>query len=85
MRIHLKPAPIEVRTDAEGRPAALTLGGHPHRVQTVEDVREPRLEWWSPAGEVHRVYYLVTTDRGLICEVYHDVRGGGWFLARTMD
>jgi len=34
---------------------------------------------------VHRKYHLVTTESGLICEIYEDVAGGGWFLARVMD
>ncbi len=85
MRIHAAPKGIEVRAGESGAPVLLSIDGHPHRVKTVEDVLEPCLDWWSPAGEAHRVYYLVTTDRGLICEVYRDVATGAWYLARTFD
>jgi hypothetical protein len=34
---------------------------------------------------VHRVYYLVTTNLGLIAEIYHDHVGDAWFLARVFD
>lgn len=76
---------IRVRADGAGRPLAFVWNGRPHRVQSVEEVREPRLDWWSSAGEVHRVYYLVTTDRGPICEIFHDVPSGRWFVARVYD
>lgn len=85
MRHHAEGQPVAATADAAGRPVTFVLGGRTHRVETVEDVREPRLEWWSPVGEVHRVYYLVTTDRGWICELYHDVAGGAWYLARVFD
>jgi len=84
MRVH-EGAAIRVREDAAGRPATLTIHGETHRVETIEEVREPRLDWWSPSGEIHRVYYLVTTHLGWICEVYRDVAGSGWYLARRFD
>ena len=77
--------PIRVRIGDNGHPLAFTWRGQPHRVATVEDVREPRLDWWSATGEIHRVYYLVTTDRGLICEIYRDVAADAWYLARVFD
>lgn len=85
MRTYPPATPIPVRADDAGRPAALTLSGENHAVKRVENVHEPRLDWWSPAGEVHRRYFLVTTDHGLICEIYHDVAGGRWYLAQTFD
>ena len=85
MRLYPNGDPIRARTDDAGRPLAFTWHGQPHRIATIEDVREPRLDWWAPTGEVHRVYYLVTTDRGLICEIYRDVPTGGWFMARLYD
>ncbi len=42
-------------------------------------------------GEVHRVYFLVVTNQGMICEIYRDVAGGegrepgSWWMARLYD
>jgi len=85
MRLYTQGLPIRVRTGPDGRPLAFTHTGHTHRVASVEEVREPRLDWWSQAGEAHRVYYLLTTRRGMICEIFEDKAGGGWFLARVYD
>lgn len=85
MRQYGQDAAIRVRADAEGRPLAFAWRGEPHRVDSVEEVREPRLDWWSASGEVHRVYYLVVTHRGLVCEIYRDVGSGEWHLGRRYD
>jgi hypothetical protein len=76
---------IRARADRAGHPIAFVFQGYPHRVESVEEAREPRLDWWSPAGEIHRTYYLVSTDRGMICEIYRDMLTGDWFLARVFD
>ena len=85
MRLHPEGLAIRVRTDVKGQPLAFTHAGQTHQVDGIEDVREPRLDWWSPLGEAHRVYYLLTTRRGMICEIFEDKVGGGWFLARVYD
>ncbi|MGD8516025.1 MAG: DUF6504 family protein [Anaerolineae bacterium] len=53
--------------------------------------------WWGPtpepgsvptseAGEaIWREYVKVTTHSGLLCLLYHDLLGGGWYLARVYD
>ena len=76
---------IRVRADATGRPLAFVWNGQPHRVDSVEEQREPDLDWWAPTGEIHRAYYLVTTDRGPICEIYRDLISGDWFMSRQYD
>jgi hypothetical protein len=76
---------IHVRVDEAGGPTFFTWAGHAHRILSIEDVREPRLDWWSVSGEVHRVYYLVLTEPGLICEIYHDVPHDAWYLAQVLD
>ncbi|MCB0216249.1 MAG: hypothetical protein KDH92_06415 [Chloroflexi bacterium] len=85
MRLHPQGLPIRVRCDEGGRPLAFTHAGQTYQVSGVEDVREPHLDWWSPAGAAHRIYYLLTTQRGMICEIFEDRAGGGWFLARVYD
>ncbi|MFQ5459177.1 MAG: DUF6504 family protein [Anaerolineae bacterium] len=77
--------PLRVHTDPQGQPRAFVWHGATHRVASIEEVREPHLDWWSPDGEVHRLYYLVVTHRGLICEVYRDVITNAWRLARIFD
>jgi hypothetical protein len=85
MRQYADGEPIRVRVDAEAKPRAFAWRGRVHRVDTVEDIREPQLEWWSASGEIHRLYYLLTTNRALICEIYEDRHTGAWFLSRTFD
>lgn len=85
MRQYPSGLPIRVRAAEDGRPQAFTWRGVTHRVETVEDVREPHLDWWVPSGEVHREYWLVTTHAGLVCEIYRDVGSGEWFLGRRYD
>jgi len=85
VRQYIRGDPIRVQATGDGRPVAFSWHGQLHRVATIEDVREPRLEWWSPSGEVHRRYHLVTTHQGLICEIYHDMTGGGWYMGRVYD
>lgn len=85
MRQHPTGDPIRVRADGEGRPLAFVWNGHPHRVETIEETREPRLDWWAPGGEIHRAYFIVTTDRGLIAEIFRDMPSDAWFVARLFD
>jgi len=85
MRHYSPGQPIRVQSGAQGQPLVFVWRGETYRVETIEDVREPRLDWWSPTGEIHRVYYLVTTHRSLICEIYRDVPTAQWFLGRVYD
>lgn len=85
MRQYVKGDPIRVQADDQGRPLAFSWHGHVHRVATIEDLHEPRLQWWSAGGEVHRRYYLVTTHRGLICEVFYDLTADEWSISRMFD
>jgi hypothetical protein len=85
MRLYRPGDPIRVRCSGEGRPLAFTWHGEPYRVDSIEEVREPRLDWWSATGEIHRVYFLVVTNRALICEIFRDVPTGEWFMARVFD
>jgi hypothetical protein len=75
----------------QGNPRSFVWQGDQHRVESIEDVREPRLDWWSVTGEIHRTYYLVITNHGLICEVFRDEAGtegrvpGSWPMSRVFD
>lgn len=85
MRQHPTGDPIRVQTDGHGRPLAFRWHGILHRVATIEDVREPALDWWSASGEIRRRYFLVTTQDGAICELYQNLANHDWFLSRLYD
>jgi hypothetical protein len=41
--------------------------------------------WWEPGEALWREYWKVTTDRGFLCLLYHDLLGDGWFLSQLYD
>ena len=85
MRQYPEGVPIRVRVQGDGSPVAFVWAGETHRIETIEAVREPRLDWWAAGGEVHRLYYLVVTHRGVVCEIYRDVAADEWFVGRRLD
>jgi hypothetical protein len=91
MRLWQNGAPLKVLADVGGQPLSFIWDRDLHRVDSIEDVREPRLDWWAATGEIHRVYYLVITNQGLICEVYRAEVGGegrapgSWWMSRAWD
>lgn len=86
MRSYDPPLPIRARVTADGMPHSFVLDGVTFVVDTIEEVREPRLDWWlGPEHEVHRTYYLVTTNRGMVAELVRDEVAGTWGVARRLD
>jgi hypothetical protein len=41
------------------------------------------LDWWRQP--VAREYWRVLLDESLLCELFRDRLGGGWFLERVYD
>lgn len=86
MRSYDPPLPVRVRTAGDGRPQAFVLDGVTYVVETIEEVRAPRLDWWlGPEREAHRTYYLVTTNRGMVAEIVRDEVARMWGMARRFD
>ncbi len=52
---------------------------------TVEPIARWKVEtsWWD--RPVVREYWQVVLNSDLLCELYHDVAGGGWFVERVYD
>lgn len=86
MRSYDPPLPIRARVAADGSPVAFVLEGVTYVVDTIEEVRAPRLDWWlGPELEVNRMYFLVTTNRGMVAELVRDEVAGTWGMARRFD
>lgn len=85
MRSYDPPLPVRVRAAPDGRPQAFVWDGVTHAVESIEGVREPRLDWWAAEGEQHRRYYLIVTTRGLVVELVRDEVAGEWAVARRLD
>ena len=65
-------------------PAGLVAEGQCHRIVEVCNHWRIHTRWWE-AEAVWREYWKMTTDTGLLCLLYHDLRTGNWFLARLYD
>lgn len=85
MRQYSAGLPLRVHPLPDGAPHSFVWHGVTHCVESVEDIREPLLDWWAPEAAVHRRYYLVITNRKLICELFHDLVTGQWHMSRTFD
>jgi hypothetical protein len=78
------PRPVEVRTDADGLPAAvvarLTRGRHAGlvRVESIEEAWRVAEEWWREAP-LERTYYLLLLEDGRPITVFHDGIFDAWF------
>lgn len=77
-----KPArTIEVEADEQGRPLLVNWRGGAYRGQPCGHWRI-HTGWWEE--EVWRDYYLWEGE-GLVCEVYRDRLGEGWYMHRVYD
>ncbi len=66
-------------------PAGFTWQGTAHRIRRVCNRWRVHTRWWEPGQVVWREYVKVTTDSGLLCQIYRDLIAGGWFLSRLYD
>ncbi|MGD8793571.1 MAG: hypothetical protein PVF47_13545 [Anaerolineae bacterium] len=70
-----------------GLPAGFAWRGVHHRIAGTHNRWRIHTCWWltDGMGPIWREYVKVTTGSGLLCLLYHDLPGGGWFLARVYD
>ena len=69
----------------DGVPKGFVWRGARHRVDQVCNRWRVHTRWWEPDRAVWREYYKVVTDTGILCQIYHDLANGGWFLASVYD
>ena len=77
--------PIGVQRNGAGQPVSFTWRGRSHRLAQVQQRWQVDTDWWSADGRVRRDYWAVTTTSGLLCVIYQDLEGQGWFLAKVYD
>lgn len=75
------PTPVTVTMNPDGKPGFITgpLSGavHPLTRWKVE------IEWWN--RPFVREYWKVRIGNDLLCELYHDLTRGEWFVERIYD
>lgn len=74
---------VEVQVSGEA-PSAFRWNRRRHRVLDVSARWRIHTLWWTDA-EVWRDYWEVTTDTGLLCMLFHDLRSGAWALERILE
>lgn len=80
------PAGLAVTTWGAGEePAGFGWQGGLHPILGIHDRWRIHTRWWDPGEAVWREYVKVTTETGLLCLLYRDLRAGGWYLVRIYD
>ena len=78
------PAPVRVRADPEGRPAAVGVRVGERRavplraVSAIADTWRIDDEWWRERP-VSRLYYRLALEDGTALTVYQDLLTGAWW------
>lgn len=84
-RLYQPPIPITMEMDEAGSPRLFFWQERMHQVKWVEQHWEIDTLWWTATGRATRAYFVLTTQAGLICEVYYAPRAGEWFLIIAYD
>jgi hypothetical protein len=78
-----KPEELRVTANVQGIPLTLARNGDRQRVTRVYE------EWQNDeqlfGQEMSRHYFRVKTNKGMVCDIYRDMPGGGWYLSRIHD
>ncbi len=77
--------PIQVQTDAVGRPLRFVWRQRTYRLAQLQQRWQVDTDWWSEAGRIWRDYVAVTTTDGLLCVLYQDLLTEDWFLSKLYD
>jgi hypothetical protein len=75
--------PVQVQAGGE-KPETFRWSWRRHNVRDVNARWRIHALWWTES-EVWRDYWEVTTDTGLLCVLYRDLRSDGWYLERVYE
>ena len=78
-----KPEELTVKVNVRGIPLSLSLDGDRQRITKVYEKWRAVEEWWGK--EMDCSYFRVKTSKGMVCDIYHDLPGGNWYLSRIHD
>jgi hypothetical protein len=86
MMTHLLAEPEAIQIwGSEEAPEGFVWQGRLHGIEQISNRWQVHTRWWEPGKAIWRRYWKVTTDTGLLCQLYHDLLEGGWFLSRLYD
>ena len=75
-----QPMPVQVTTDADGRPCAVVWRDDIHEVVVIYEAWRVRRRWWSLP--VEQDYFRLETREGRVRVVFLDRRVGRWMMER---
>ncbi|MGI8551639.1 MAG: hypothetical protein ACR2PL_12770 [Dehalococcoidia bacterium] len=76
-----EPKPIEISSDAEGRPLSVNRRGQKLRVLGIQNEWRIDDEWWREP--LARRYYLLHLAGGRLLSVFQDLNSGAWYEQRA--
>ena len=82
-RLWQEGACIQVEMDSLGVPLCFTWDRQAHIVQNIANRWLTDAGWWK--RHVWREYFKVTTDKGWLLIIYHDLTDDAWYVQRLYD
>ena len=76
---------IEVGVNGAGRVVRFRWQGRVYQVERLQQEWVVDTDWWEEGGRVWRAYLAVTTVQGVLCVIYQDLLGEGWYLSKVYD
>ena len=84
-RLYIPAMPIEVVTMQSITPQRFVWARRQHPIARVEDYWIIDLSWWRPDDYIARDCFLVTTQTGLLAEIFRSRLTENWYLQRLHD
>ncbi len=78
-----KPEELKVTVNVQGIPLTLARNGDRQRITSVYEKWRTEDELFG--REMSRHYFRVKTNKSMVCDIYRDMPGGGWYLSRIHD
>jgi len=76
---------VRVVANGQNHPQQFVWQGRAHGVEAIQQMWEVDTDWWSEEGRIWRADFALTTDRGLLCVLFHDRLHSEWRLAKVYD
>ena len=83
-RLYAEGLPINVTTGADGAPLRFQFKDQWFTVEMLANRWRVATDWWKPEARAEREYFKIVAG-DMLCTIYRDLLGDGWYMSRVYD